>query len=87
MKGRVARDVTTSPSLSTPGLMSVALPTLAIRLRWKTAQSIPSSRLSLSSGGQYSMHADFWNGWNPAVMQWLVDNCLNALRHCGANLS
>ena len=60
----------------------VAVPTLAIRLRWKTAQSTPSSRLSLSSGGQYSMHADFWNGWNPAVMQWLVDNCLNATRNC-----
>jgi hypothetical protein len=29
MKGRVARDVTTSPSPSTPDLMSVALPTLA----------------------------------------------------------
>lgn len=29
MKGRVDRDVTTSPSLSTPDLMSVVLPTLA----------------------------------------------------------
>jgi hypothetical protein len=29
MKGGVARDVTTSPSGSTPDLMSVALPTLA----------------------------------------------------------
>jgi hypothetical protein len=28
------------------------------------------------------MHADFWNAWNPAVMQWLVDNCLNAMRNC-----
>jgi hypothetical protein len=60
----------------------VAVPTLAIRLRWKTARSIPSSQLALSSGGQFSMHADFWNGWNPAVMQWLVDNCLNSLRNC-----
>lgn len=60
----------------------VAVPTLAIRLRWKTARSIPSSQLALSSGGQFSMHADFWNGWNPAVMRWLVDNCLNAMRNC-----
>lgn len=60
----------------------VGLPTLAIRLRWKTAKSIPSSQLSLSSVGQFSMHADFWNAWNPSVMQWLVDNCLNATRNC-----
>jgi hypothetical protein len=60
----------------------VRVPTLAIRVRWKTAKGIPSSQLALSSGGQYSMHADFWNAWSPTVMQWLVDNCLNATRNC-----
>jgi hypothetical protein len=60
----------------------VGLPTLAIRLRWKTARGIPGSQLSLSSGGQHSMHADFWNAWSPSVMQWLVDNCLNGMRNC-----
>jgi hypothetical protein len=60
----------------------VSLPTLGIRLRWKQATSIPSSQLELSSAGQFSMHADFWNAWNPAVMQWLVDNCLNNTRNC-----
>jgi hypothetical protein len=60
----------------------VRLPTLAIRLRWKTARSLPSSQLALSSGGQLSMHADFWNAWSPSVMQWLVDNCLNATKNC-----
>jgi hypothetical protein len=60
----------------------VALPTLAVRLRWKTARGIPSSQLALSSGGQLSMHADFWNAWTPAAMQWLVDNCLNATKNC-----
>jgi hypothetical protein len=67
---------------SCPVSHPVSLPTLAIRLRWKTARSIPSSQLALSSVGQLSMHADFWNAWNPAVMQWLVDNCLNATRNC-----
>lgn len=61
---------------------SVRVPTLAIRLRWKTARGIPSSQLALSSGGQFSMHADFWNAWSPTIMQWLVDNCLNATRNC-----
>jgi hypothetical protein len=45
-------------------------------------QGHPSSQLALSSGGQFSMHADFWNAWTPAAMQWLVDNCLNATRNC-----
>jgi hypothetical protein len=60
----------------------VGLPALSIRLRWKAARGIPSSQLALSSGGQHSMHADFWNVWSPSVMRWLVDNCLNATRNC-----
>lgn len=64
----------------------VSLPVLSIRARWKTIRSTPSSRLSLASGGQFSMHADFWNGWSPSVMDWLVANCLNATRNC-ANIS
>jgi hypothetical protein len=36
----------------------------------------------LASGGQYSAHADFFNAWNQATLQALVDGCLNALRHC-----
>ena len=60
----------------------VGLPALGIRLRWKAARGIPSSQLSLSSGGQQTMHADFWNVWSTSVMRWLVDNCLNATRNC-----
>jgi Domain of unknown function (DUF1996) len=60
----------------------VSLPTLSMRVRWKAARGIASSRLALSSGGQFSMHADFWNAWSPSVQQWLVANCLNATRNC-----
>jgi hypothetical protein len=60
----------------------VEVPTLSIRLRWKSARGIPSSQLALSSAGQHSMHADFWNVWSPAVQRWLVDNCLNTTRNC-----
>jgi hypothetical protein len=39
--------------------------------------------VSLSSGGQYSAHADFFNGWQQGTLVALVQGCLNALRHCG----
>jgi Domain of unknown function (DUF1996) len=38
---------------------------------------------SLASGGQYSAHADFMNAWRPGALRKLVDDCLNALVHCG----
>jgi hypothetical protein len=38
---------------------------------------------ALSSGGQYSAHADFLNAWNPGALKKLVNDCLNALVHCG----
>ena len=60
----------------------VDLPSVGIRVRWKTVRGVPSSRLSLASGGQFSLHADFWNVWNPAAMDWLVSHCLNQTRNC-----
>jgi len=38
---------------------------------------------SLASGGQFSAHADFLNSWKPEALRTLVDDCLNALVHCG----
>ncbi len=38
---------------------------------------------SLASGGQFSGHADFLNAWRPTALRTLVDDCLNALVHCG----
>jgi len=38
---------------------------------------------TLASGGQFSAHADFLNAWRPAALARLVDECLNALVHCG----
>jgi hypothetical protein len=64
----------------------VSLPVLSFRVRWKDVRGVPSPRLSLASGGQFSMHADFWNAWSPSAMQWLVTNCLNGTRNC-ANIS
>jgi hypothetical protein len=77
-KSHMAYPVRGACSVSHP----VRLPSLNVRLRWKMARGIPGSQLALSSGGQYSLHADFWNVWSPAVMQWLVTNCLNRVRNC-----
>ena len=38
---------------------------------------------TLSSMGQFSAHADFLNSWNPGALKKLVNECLNALVHCG----
>jgi hypothetical protein len=64
----------------------VSLPVLSFRVRWKNVRGVPSPRLSLASGSQFSMHADFWNAWSPSAMEWLVTNCLNGTRNC-ANIS
>jgi Domain of unknown function (DUF1996) len=32
----------------------------------------------------YSMHADWWNGWQPQTMQALVNNCLRTGLDCGS---
>jgi hypothetical protein len=57
----------------------VALPAIQVNLRYPTAGG---PGLALSSGGQFSAHADFFNAWNQGVLRSLVNGCLNALRHC-----
>jgi hypothetical protein len=63
-----------------PATHPVAVPALAVIFRYPTAGG---PGVSLSSGGQYSGHADFFNAWNQQALESLVDDCLNALRHCG----
>jgi len=38
---------------------------------------------TLASGSVFSAHADFFNAWKPPALRRLVDDCLNALVHCG----
>ena len=64
-----------------PATHPVALPAITLIYRYP---SIPAgSTVALSSGGQLTAHADFFNAWDQATLQRLVDGCLNALRHCG----
>jgi hypothetical protein len=57
----------------------VSVPAISLIYRYPT---LGGADVSLASGGVYSAHADFFNAWNQDALQRLVDDCLNALRHC-----
>jgi len=63
-----------------PGAHPIAVPALSLVYRYPPPDA---ATLTLSSGGQYSGHADFLNAWNQAALTRLVDTCLNAGRRCG----
>jgi Domain of unknown function (DUF1996) len=63
-----------------PATHPVAVPAIELIYRYPTRGG---ADLSLSSMGQFSAHADFFNAWNPGRLRKLVDRCLNALVHCG----
>ena len=63
-----------------PASHPVALPAISLIFRYPIAGG---SGVALSSGGQYSAHADFFNAWRQGTLTSLVNGCLNALRHCG----
>ena len=57
----------------------VAMP--AITVVYSYLPPNPSTTV-LSSGGQYSGHADFINSWNETALTKLVDTCLNGGAYC-----
>ena len=63
-----------------PSTHPVAVPAITQIYRYPTRGG---EGFSLASGGQYSAHADFLNAWRPDALARLVDECLNALVHCG----
>jgi hypothetical protein len=63
-----------------PATHPVALPAISLIFRYPITGG---AGVTLSSGGQYSAHADFFNAWRPSTLTSLVNGCLNALRHCG----
>jgi hypothetical protein len=63
-----------------PATHPVAVPAIALIYRYPIAGG---AGVSLSSGSQYSAHADFFNAWRQGTLVSLVHGCLNALRHCG----
>jgi hypothetical protein len=63
-----------------PSTHPVQVPRLFFAVRY---QSQGGLGVTLSSGGQYSGHADFFNAWEPAALQERVNSCLNAAVRCG----
>lgn len=64
---------------SCPASHPVALPAISVIFRYPITGG---AGVTLSSGGQYSAHADFFNAWRQIALRSLVNDCLNALRHC-----
>lgn len=63
-----------------PSTHPVEVPQITQIYRYPT---LGGEGFSLASGGQFSGHADFVNAWKPGALRKLVDDCLNALVHCG----
>ena len=57
----------------------VALPAISLIYRYPI---VGGADITLSSGGQYSAHADLFNAWQQRALVSLVRGCLNAFRHC-----
>jgi hypothetical protein len=63
-----------------PSTHPVAVPQITQIYRYPTRGG---EGFTLASGGAYSAHADFVNAWKAGTLRKLVDDCLNALVHCG----
>jgi uncharacterized protein DUF1996 len=70
-------------SYKCPSGYGTVLPRVIFRLEYPVGTS--SSTITLSSGGSYTAHADFWNTWQQASLQTLVTRCLDAHKDCGNN--
>jgi uncharacterized protein DUF1996 len=66
---------------SCPALHPVSLPYLIMRFQWTNFTPAPSD-ITLSSGGSWTFHADFWNSWNQARLEQLTSACIEAGRKC-----
>jgi hypothetical protein len=57
-----------------------AVPDVSLHLRYPTRGG---PAVHLSSGLEYTAHADFFNAWDPGGLADLVRTCLNASVGCG----
>jgi len=58
-----------------------ALPRLILRTEYPVGAA--TGTITLSSGPTFTAHGDFWNTWDQAKLQALVDACLNTGKSCG----
>ena len=69
-----------------PSSHPVVLPRIESFFRYRVGTG-PIGTVTLASGPYYTAHQDFFNAWDPAALQSLVTNCMNAQRDCGTNPS
>ena len=67
-----------------PATHPVAIPRVEAFTRYPVGTS-PIGAITLASGPYFTAHMDFWNGWDPAALKWLLDNCIIAGQDCGKN--
>ena len=63
-----------------PASHPVAVPAVQLHLRYPTRGG---PAVQLASGLEYTMHADFFNAWDPGGLADLVTNCIRANVGCG----
>ncbi len=63
-----------------PPAHPTAVPQVGLQVEYPT---LGGPTVTLSSGGQFSGHADFWNAWVPDQLSHLVDACINTPTNCG----
>jgi Domain of unknown function (DUF1996) len=78
---------------SCPKSHPVQVPTLTEKIQYTVAEAGSTARWRLSSDnyskdlpGGYSIHADWFNGWDPKVQDIWLKNCLQAARDCHGSL-
>jgi hypothetical protein len=66
-----------------PASHPVAVPALSLVYSYLPARVDAADVVILSSGGQFSGHADFINAWNQRTLDTLVESCLDRYAYCG----
>lgn len=67
-----------------PATHPVNIPRLESFFRYPVGTD-PIGTITFASGAYYTAHMDFFNAWNQADLQRLVDRCMNAGKDCGTN--
>jgi hypothetical protein len=73
-----------------PSNFAVKVPQLSEKFKYDNVPAGAALAFSADPGMKdlspgYTAHADFWNTWRPAALQYLVDKCINAKLSCGTN--
>lgn len=52
-------------------------------VRWEYPVGYSTGTIDLASGPTFTAHGDFWNTWDQAALEELVERCINAGVSCG----